>query len=153
MQHEHTLYLGLGSNLGPRDQLLRRALSLVGQRVGRLEAVSPFEETLPVGFVSANRFLNAVARVSTSLSPEACLRETLAIERQLGRREKSHDGQYHDRPIDIDLLLYDQLQLDETYTIDGRAHRLLIPHPRIAERPFVSRPLARLIENDTNPHL
>lgn len=48
MQHEHTLYLGLGSNLGPRDQLLRRALSLVGQRVGRLEAVSPFEETLPV---------------------------------------------------------------------------------------------------------
>lgn len=132
----HCLYIGLGSNLGDRKGLICEALRLVGLTIGRVETVSSFYETEPQGFRSDHLFLNAAARVSTPLSPRSCLQQTQRIERMLGRRRKSTDGQYHDRPIDIDLLYYDNVVMDEP--------DLTLPHPRIAERDFVRLPLQEI---------
>lgn len=133
----HCLYIGLGSNLGDRKALIMEALRLVGLQVGSVERVSSMIETEPWGFDSENRFLNAAALVLTSLSPHECLRRTQHIERMLGRRQKSVNGHYHDRPIDIDLLRYDDLEIHE--------NELTLPHPRIEEREFVKIPLQEIL--------
>lgn len=132
---EIDVYLGLGSNLGDRHTLLLKAIELLAQRVGRLARCSSFIETDPWGFASENRFLNAVALFRTTLTPRELLTATQDIERQLGRREKSN-GTYHDRPIDIDILLYGDAVIDEP--------DLKIPHPRMQERDFVMRPLREI---------
>lgn len=132
----HRLYLSLGSNLGDRHALLRQALRLLEERVGPVERVSSFIETEPWGFQSEHRFLNACCLVQTTLTPHQCLAATQAIERQMGRTRKSHNGAYHDRPIDIDLLYYDDLTL--------RTPTLTLPHPHIHERDFVLRPLKEI---------
>lgn len=129
---EIDVYLGLGSNLGDRHTLLLKAIELLAQRVGRLARCSSFIETDPWGFASEHRFLNAVALFRTTLTPRELLTATQDIERQLGRREKSN-GTYHDRPIDIDILLYDDLTVNEP--------DLKIPHPLMHERDFVMIPL------------
>ncbi len=136
----HNLYLGLGSNLGDRRATIQKALALIDERVGSVYRVSSLMETDPVGFSSPNRFLNAVCLVHTMMSPEACLRETQKIEQELGRTCKSdiHDGtpMYRDRPIDIDILLYDDLTINTP--------ELTIPHPRMEERDFVMIPLREI---------
>ena len=132
---EIDVYLGLGSNLGDRHTLLLKALERLVQRVGRLVRCSSFIETEPWGFASEHRFLNAVALFRTTLTPRELLTATQDIERQLGRQEKS-DGTYHDRPIDIDILLYGDAVIDEA--------DLKIPHPRMQERDFVMRPLREI---------
>lgn len=134
----HTVYLSLGSNLGDRELMLRRAVQLIGERVGRIERLSSFHETAPWGFSSENMFINAAVCVSTSLSPRELLEATQDVERELGRKVKSVDGQYHDRPIDIDILLYDDIRVDEP--------DLKIPHPRMNERDFVMKPLGEILE-------
>ena len=134
---KHSLYIGLGSNLGDRKALIMEALRLVGLQVGSVERVSSMMETEPWGFDSENQFLNAAALVLTTLSPHECLRRTQHIERMLGRRRKSTDGHYHDRPIDIDLLRYDDLEIHE--------NELTLPHPRIEEREFVKIPLQEIL--------
>ena len=101
----HILYLSLGSNLGDRHAIMRRAIHLINNEVGCVDRESSPIETEPWGFESANKFLNMCIRVQTSLSPEAVLDVTQDIERRLGRTLKSVDGQYHDRPIDIDMLM------------------------------------------------
>ncbi|MBR3546308.1 MAG: 2-amino-4-hydroxy-6-hydroxymethyldihydropteridine diphosphokinase [Bacteroidaceae bacterium] len=133
----HNLYVSLGSNLGDREQIIRRALALLDERVGTVDAVSTFIETMPWGFQSQHPFLNAAALVHTMLSPRRCLLETQQIERDLGRTQKSTNGQYHDRPIDIDLLLYDNLHVDEK--------DLTLPHPHMHERDFVMIPLREIL--------
>ncbi len=133
----HRLYLSLGSNLGDRRVLLWRAITLLGERVGRVERVSSFVETEPWGFVSPHKFINACCLLLTPLPPQECLRETQAIERLLGRKDKTADGTYHDRLIDIDLLLYDDLRIDTPH--------LTIPHPRMRERDFVMMPLREIM--------
>lgn len=132
---ETDVYLGLGSNLGDRHTLLLKAIDLLAQHVGRLVRCSSFIETEPWGFASEHRFLNAVALFRTTLTPHELLTATQDIERQLGRREKSN-GTYHDRPIDIDILLYGDAVIDEP--------DLKIPHPRMQERDFVMRPLREI---------
>lgn len=132
---ETDVYLGLGSNLGDRHTLLLKAIELLAQHVGRLVRCSSFIETEPWGFASEHRFLNAVALFCTTLTPRELLTATQDIERQLGRREKSN-GTYHDRPIDIDILLYGDAVIDEP--------DLKIPHPRMQERDFVMRPLREI---------
>lgn len=132
---ETDVYLGLGSNLGDRHTLLLKAIELLAQHVGRLVRCSSFIETEPWGFASEYRFLNAVALFRTTLTPHELLTATQDIERQLGRREKSN-GTYHDRPIDIDILLYGDAVIDEP--------DLKIPHPRMQERDFVMRPLREI---------
>ena len=99
-------------------------------------ALSSFYETEPWGFVSENRFLNAALALETSLSPFDLLRLTQTIEREMGRAAKSAQGIYHDRLIDIDLLLYG----DEVV----RSAELEIPHPHLHERRFVLEPLREI---------
>ena len=132
-----SLYLSLGSNLGDREDLLRRAITLIEERVGAVQRVSSFIETEPWGFESEHPFLNAAVMVLTTLSPIECLDATQQIERELGRKKKSKGGIYHDRPIDIDLLLYGDLKLSTP--------RLTIPHPHMYERDFVMIPLREIM--------
>ena len=134
------LFLSLGSNLGDREQMLRRAIALIGERIGTVQRVSSFIETEPWGFQSKHPFLNAACLVQTTLSPEQCLDETQKIERELGRKRKSKDGIYHDRPIDIDLLLYGDLKLNTP--------RLTLPHPHMLERDFVMIPLREIMSGE-----
>lgn len=130
------LYLSLGTNLGDRQSNLATAISLIGERVGTVQAKSSVIETEPWGFESSNRFLNMVIKVETSMQPLEVLHVTQEIERQLGRSKKSVDGEYHDRLIDIDILLYDNLVMDTP--------ELKIPHPLMYQRRFVTEPLAEI---------
>lgn len=132
------VFLGLGSNLGERRQLLEQAISLLETEGGHVAAISSFVETEPWGFESQHRFLNAVVALETPLAPYALLELTQDIERRLGRAEKTQrqDGkpQWSDRPIDIDILLWDDVYVND-------APRLVIPHPLMEQRPFVMEPL------------
>ena len=136
----HKLYLGLGSNLGNREENIRRALALIDERVGSVYRVSSLIETDPVGFSSNHRFINLVCLVHTMMSPMSCLRETQKIEQELGRTQKSTctDGilQHFDRTIDIDLLTYDDITMDTP--------ELTLPHPRMKDRDFVMLPLEEI---------
>lgn len=137
----HTVYLGLGTNLGDRHANISTAVRLLGERLGRVVRMSSLLETEPWGFSSPNKFVNAAVCVETSLTPRGVLAATQDIEREMGRTQKSLDGQYHDRPIDIDILLYDDLHVDEP--------DLKIPHPLMHERDFVMRPLGEILEHTT----
>ena len=137
------LYLSLGSNLGDRTEMLHRAIALIGERIGAVQRVSSFIETEPWGFQSEHPFLNAACMVLTKLPPQQCLEVTQQIERELGRTTKSEGGIYHDRPIDIDLLLYGDLQLSTP--------TLTLPHPRMYERDFVMIPLCEIMPDPNNP--
>lgn len=133
----HKVYLSLGSNLGDRKYEIKRAVELIGERIGAVERVSSLYETEPWGFSSDNMFVNAAVCVSTRLTPRALLEATQAIERDMGRTAKSVNGQYHDRTIDIDILLYDNIKVDEP--------DLNIPHPLMNERDFVMKPLKEIL--------
>lgn len=137
---QHLVYLSLGSNLGDRERLLNEAIKHIRLKVGQVEQVSQFLETKPQGFVSSSLFLNAALRLRTSLSPLALLYALQEIERALGRTQKSHNGIHYDRPIDIDILLYDSVNIQTPI--------LSIPHPRMYERDFVLRPLKEVLLPD-----
>ena len=165
----HRVYLGLGSNMGNRRQNIEKAVALLGERVGEVLRESSLIETEPWGFKSENRFLNGVILCATELSPREVLVETQQIERELGRRKKKSPLQlpqkgerevlmsysplstrrgvggeapnYQDRPIDIDILLYDDLHIDEP--------DLKIPHPLMHERDFVMIPLREIQSPDS----
>ncbi len=122
-------YVGLGANLGDREAAIRRAVELLG--AGRL---STLRETEPWGYADQPRFLNAVAELETEEEPRALLERLLAIERELGRLRAG--PRYGPRTIDLDLLLYGDLELDEP--------GLTVPHPLLHEREFVLEPLAEL---------
>ncbi|MBQ8155572.1 MAG: 2-amino-4-hydroxy-6-hydroxymethyldihydropteridine diphosphokinase [Prevotella sp.] len=141
MTDKHKVYLGLGSNLGNREDIIRKAISLIGERVGLLIRQSSLIETEPWGFESDNKFLNGVILCETTLTPRQVLRATQKIERELGKLRKHSTRRtplsiYHDRPIDIDILLYDDLTIDEP--------DLKIPHPLMHERDFVMIPLKEI---------
>lgn len=135
------IYIGLGTNLGDKEQNLRDAVHRIEEQIGKVLSLSAFYVTAPWGFASENSFLNAAACVETQLSPLEVLLETQTIERELGRTKKSVNGAYSDRLIDIDLLLYDDLVLSVT-SADGA--ELNLPHPLMAKRDFVMRPLAEI---------
>lgn len=130
------LYIGLGANIGARDTAIRQAIRALDGRIGALVGCSSLYETRPVGFESEHLFLNAVAAYDTDLDAHTLLRLTQEVERELGRTAKSTGGVYHDRTIDIDLLV-----LGDTAVADGE---LTLPHPRLAERRFVLEPLCEL---------
>ena len=132
----HQVYLSLGSNLGDRKENLAQAIRLIGERVGEVLRTSSFVETEPWGFQSENRFVNAAILCETNLTPRQVLHATQKIERELGRKHKSVGGHYADRLIDIDILLYDDLRVDEP--------DLQIPHPLMLERDFVMIPLGEI---------
>ncbi|MCS7020761.1 MAG: 2-amino-4-hydroxy-6-hydroxymethyldihydropteridine diphosphokinase [Gemmataceae bacterium] len=136
--------VALGSNLGDREDYLQTALRRLRAEPGlRLVACSPIYETTPIDCPpdSAN-FLNAVALIETELPPHEVLCRLLAIERRLGR---VRDQRHAPRTIDLDLLFYDQLILSTP--------ELTLPHPRLAERPFVLIPLADIAGDWFHPQL
>ncbi len=130
------VFLGLGTNIGNKRKNLITAAALLAERAGDVVALSAFYETEPWGFHSDNRFLNAAIHLQTELSPRELLAVTQEIEQTLGRKEKSRDGIYSDRIIDIDLLLYGNQIIKQ----DG----LEIPHPKMTQRRFVLEPLAEI---------
>lgn len=144
--------------MGNRRQLLERAIAEIEKQIGHVVRQSAFYETEPWGFESKNLFLNAAVCVETSLSPRQLLQVTQKIERALGRTRKTSKqyapissqmegamssplevrrGLYSDRPIDIDILLYDDITVDEP--------DLKIPHPLMYERDFVMVPLREIM--------
>jgi 2-amino-4-hydroxy-6-hydroxymethyldihydropteridine diphosphokinase len=123
-------YVGLGSNLGDRERLIREAAELIGAL--RLSTVI---ETEPWGHSDQPLFLNAVAELETPLAARQLLDHLLDVERRLGRERVG--PQWGPRTIDLDLLLYGDQMLDEP--------GLVVPHPRLTEREFVLRPLAELV--------
>ena len=130
------LYLSLGTNLGDRRSNLETALTHIAREVGTIASASDIIETEPWGFESSNPFLNMVIKVQTDMQPLEVLHTTQEIERKLGRNHKTVNGHYHDRLIDIDILLYDNLVLNTP--------ELTIPHPHMYQRRFVMEPLAQI---------
>lgn len=139
------VYLGLGTNLGDKEANLHAAVQKINERIGEVTSLSAFYVTAPWGFSSENSFLNAACCVESELPPLDILRETQAIERELGRMKKSVDGNYSDRLIDIDLLLYGDLIL--------HTPELEIPHPLMTERRFVMEPLVEIAPDVVHPVL
>ena len=131
-------YLSLGTNLGDKRKNIAEAIKNIGELIGDVERQSALYETEPWGFRSDNRFVNAAVCVDTQLSPRRLLEVTQRIEREMGRTLKSDGGEYHDRIIDIDILLYGDLHIDEP--------DLKIPHPLMHERDFVMTPLNEIME-------
>lgn len=144
----HQVYLGLGSNLGDREGNIRKAIDLLHERVGEVVRQSSLIETVPWGFESEHRFLNGVILCETTLTPRQVLKATQKIERELGKTKahatmrqlsmlNSQLPTFKDRPIDIDILLYDDWEVEEP--------DLKIPHPLMRERDFVMIPLKEIL--------
>ncbi len=135
-------YLGLGSNVGDREQHLRGAVAALRERGVEVDAVSSLYETEPVGEVlDQPDFLNAAARIRTGLEPEELLDLCKAIEAERGRIA---GGQRHGpRPLDVDLLLLGDVELS--------TQRLTLPHAEVTSRRFVLEPLLELDPGLTLP--
>jgi 2-amino-4-hydroxy-6-hydroxymethyldihydropteridine diphosphokinase len=126
-------FVGLGANLGDREQTLRRAVGELGRLpTTELRAISSLRDTAPVGYLDQPRFLNGAVELDTALSARELLDELLRIERELGR-DRTQAPPQGPRPIDLDLLLYGDEQIDEP--------GLEVPHPRLHERRFALEPL------------
>ena len=134
-----TVYLGLGSNMGNRQNNLDRALDFLSQRL-KIEKVSSVYDTEPLGNPNQPRFLNLVCRISTGLEPMALLTLAKGIESKLGRLPHTSNAS---RPIDIDILFYG----DQVIESEG----LIIPHPRLTERAFVLIPMAEIAPDLVHP--
>ena len=135
---KHKVYFSLGSNLGDKEGNIREAISRIGELIGEVDRQSTLLATEPWGFESDNTFVNAAIRCTTSLSTFEILNITQNIERAMGRTLKSVDGQYHDRIIDIDILIYDDLHITTP--------QLTLPHPLMKERDFVMIPLKEILQ-------
>lgn len=137
-----TGYLGLGSNVGEREEHLRKALEMLREQGVEVEAASSVYETEPVGEVlDQPDFLNAAIRIRTELEPESLLDVCKAIEVEHGRMLAA--GRHSPRPLDIDLLLLGDLEL--------AGERLTLPHPEVTSRRFVLAPLLELDPDLTLP--
>ena len=145
-----TIYFGLGTNLGDKEQHLRTAVQKIKERIGEVISLSAFYATAPWGFTSEHTFLNAALCVETQLSPLEILKITQEIELEMGRIHKSVNGAYSDRVIDIDLLL--------CFAGDGTpvlldVPGLQLPHPLMQDRRFVLEPLAEIAPDVVHPVL
>lgn len=150
------VYFSLGSNLGDREETINTALSLMKERIEEKEGkkiknpeVSSMYETEPWGFESENKFINCAAMFETDMKCRELLEICKEIEKELGRdiTEPRYDEKgkriYKSRPIDIDILLYGDEQIDEP--------GLKVPHERMWERDFVMTPLKEIYgEINTN---
>lgn len=134
-----TVYLGLGSNMGARRDNLKTALAMLANRL-EVESESSLYDTEPVGDMGQPRFLNMACRVATGLEPLALLTLVKGIETRLGRLPRTSNLP---RPIDIDILFYNDLVMETA--------KLVIPHPRLAERAFVLIPLAEIAPDLRHP--
>lgn len=132
----HRAYIAVGSNLGPRHATIHAGLRDLARVPGvRVVRVSSLIQTDPVGPPNQGPYLNGAAELSTDLAPIDLLQAMLAVERLHGR-DRSSGERWGARTLDLDLLLYDDLAIDEP--------GLTLPHPRMHERDFVLRPLAEI---------
>lgn len=131
------IYLGLGTNLGNKQENIKQALKLISVECGRILKISSSYFSKPQGFISNNEFINLVIKIESIKSPTELLFQIEKIERDLGRLVKSN-GQFKDRIIDIDILHYN----NDFINTAG----LIIPHPLIFERDFVKLPLMEIID-------
>jgi 2-amino-4-hydroxy-6-hydroxymethyldihydropteridine diphosphokinase len=136
------VFLGLGSNLGDREAAIERALRLLASSGFVTRLRSSLWHTEPVGGPPQGWFLNAAVSGDTTLTPEGLLAACLAAESTLGRVRREPNGP---RTIDIDLLLYGDLQVDRP--------GLVVPHPRLQDRRFVLAPLAEIAAGTRHPRL
>ena len=136
---KHHLFLATGSNLGDRQHNLHSALQAI-RRIAEVEQVSSIYETEPWGYTDQPAFLNQVLAVTTLLSPFEVLNSIKSMEGEIGR---TPTFRYGPRVIDIDILLYDDLIMDED--------RLTLPHPRMTERAFVMVPLDEIAPQYIHP--
>lgn len=132
------VYLSLGTNLGNRKRNIREAIEKIEEQIGVVKRQSAFYETKPWGYSSPNDFINACVLVFTPMAPRQVLEAAQKIEREMGRTLKSVNGEYHDRIIDIDILMIDDLVIDEP--------DFKIPHPLMEERDFVMIPLKEILD-------
>ena len=132
------VYFSLGTNLGDKEANIGEAIRRMSELIGTVERQSTLYVTEPWGFESENLFVNAAVCCTTGLTPRQVLDATQRIEREMGRKVKSVDGQYHDRIIDIDILMFGDLKIDEP--------DLKIPHPLMHEREFVMKPLSEIVD-------
>ena len=139
------VFLGLGTNLGDKRNNLLTAVNHIEEKIGKVTSLSSFYETEPWGFKSDNSFLNAALCVETPLEPVAILHIIKEIEVEMGRTQKSVNKVYADRPIDIDILLYDDMII--------KSEELTIPHSLITERDFVMKPLVEIAGDTVHPLL
>lgn len=150
MEERVVSYLGLGSNIGDRKNNISLALNKIDALPTTVvEAVSDMVESTPQGKWTAEpcgKFINCCCRITTKLPAVELLEALKGIERQLGRNnegeKKDRLGRrlYSDRPIDIDILLYGDLRIDQP--------GLIVPHPRMHEREFVMVPLRQILDNE-----
>ena len=128
------VFVGLGANLGDRQAALHAALAAIGQLPGtRVLRVSPLYGSAPVD-AGGPDYLNAVAEIATTLAPQALLQALQAIEHSAGRERPYRNAP---RTLDLDILWFGRQVIDTPL--------LTVPHPRMAERAFVLRPLADLV--------
>lgn len=136
------VYLCLGSNLGLKIASIKLALLKIEKQIGLIKACSAFYDSKPWGFESKNSFINVCVAIETSLSPQSCLYTIKNIEVKMGRTKSVSEG-YEDRVIDIDILFYDQLIIQE--------ENLTIPHPLLHQRQFVLNPLSEIAPKLVHP--
>ena len=140
-----SVFVLLGSNLGERELLVNQACKMMGERCGEIVAKSRLYESEPWGFQSEHWFLNQVVKISTSMSPDDLMLTLLSIEKELGRdRTTPHEG-YVSRPMDLDILYYDNEIID--------TQLVAVPHPRLHQRRFTLLPLCDIAPDFVHPIL
>ena len=139
-----TVYLGVGSNVGDRQAHIQKAVALLREHEHvQVSAVSSLIETEPAGGVPQGKYLNGAIQIQTDLMPNDLLSALKGIERRCGRVKHEPNGP---RTLDLDILLYDDVVIVEGKTLS-------IPHPRMAERAFVLKPLAEIAPDAVHPRL
>jgi 2-amino-4-hydroxy-6-hydroxymethyldihydropteridine diphosphokinase len=134
------VYLLLGGNQGNIRKIFSQTIDLLNDSIGPVQEISPLYKTEPWGFQSKNSFLNQVVAIKTDFSPEKLLKEVQVIEKKFGRVRQDISNGYQSRPIDIDILFYN----DEIINLED----LVVPHPKLHLRKFTLAPL-----NDIAPGL
>ena len=135
-------YISLGSNMGDRLANLQQAVNRIDNEIGQVLQCSSVYEVPAVGFSGAI-FLNACLVAESEKTPKAILKALQAIENEMGRKQAT-DGLYHDRPIDLDLIMVE----DEVLHSDD----LMVPHPRFQDRLFVLQPLCEIAPEKRVPN-
>ena len=137
-------FIGLGTNLGDKTRNINKAIQLIGIEAGDVVNISPLYCSKPWGFASENDFVNAVILIDTKLDPLALLEKITYLERKMGRTARI-EGEYSDRIIDMDILLYENRIIN--------LPKLSIPHPLLHKRDFVLVPLAEIAPDMIHPVL
>ncbi|MCW6074598.1 2-amino-4-hydroxy-6-hydroxymethyldihydropteridine diphosphokinase [Clostridium sporogenes] len=138
----HTVYVAFGSNIGEKENYIKRALEKIEEREIKIIKVSPIYETEPYGVLDQDSFLNGVVRIETNLTPEDLIEVLLDIEKQLDRVRERRWGP---RTIDLDIIFYDDLIINK--------NNLIIPHKDMENREFVLKPLCDIDKNFIHPVL